>query len=303
MRYLVTGGTGFIGSNLAFELERQGHEVIVTGTRYHKIKPQFKGLILQPSLIGLNWNRIGHVDGVFHYAAITDCQYQDKDEMFLVNAKSAEAVFKNALANGCKHFVYASSAAVYGMLKVPFKEESVSPMNEYGKAKIWMEKKANELAQSHPDASFVGLRLCNVYGPRENLKGRLATMIYHFAQQMLKGNPRMFKHGEQKRDYIYIKDVIKANVLAIKQNKSFVVNCGNGEVTSFLELVNILNEVMGLNRQADFIDNPFVGNYQNFTQLDMAKAKELLGFTSDFTIRTGIKDYYDSGWLTKPSIE
>ena len=105
MRILVTGGTGFIGSNIALELIRQGHEVLITGTDAEQKIPGFKGKYLQPNFLGLDWDSIGKLDAVFHEAAINDTTNLDEREMMRANTDSAMALFQNAIKNGCKKIV------------------------------------------------------------------------------------------------------------------------------------------------------------------------------------------------------
>jgi ADP-L-glycero-D-manno-heptose 6-epimerase len=150
-------------------------------------------------------------------------------------------------------------------------------------------------AAAHPDISVIGLRYCNVYGPGESHKGARASMIHQLAKQMVNGNPRIFKDGEQKRDHIYVKDVVQANVLALGAQGSFVVNCGAGTATTFNEIIAILNKTMGLARIPEYIHNPYADRYQNFTQCDMSRAKERLGFVPQYSVEAGIADYYKSG--------
>jgi len=303
MRILVTGGTGLIGRNLALELKKQGHDVLITGTNAKHCPPEFEGKLLLPSFIGLDWDRIGKIDVLYHQMAINDNQYKDRSEVFRINLESSKELFKRVVANGCKRIVYASTTAVYGMTPPPYKESMpVAPMNPYAESKAELEKWAIEFNKEYPDVIIVGLRYCNVYGSGEYHKGTLSTMIYQFPHQMLKGNPRLFKHGEQKRDYIYVKDVVKANLLAAKAKESCVVNCGSGSATSFNDMIKILNKVMGLSRTPEYIDNPFKDNYQDYTECDMTLAKEKIGFVPDFDIRKGIKDYYDSGELLKRAL-
>ncbi len=300
MRCLVTGGTGFIGSNIALELLNQGHEVIITGNYYEQNLPEFQGKTLYPSFIGLDFSRIGKVDALFHQAAINDTQFKDKSEIFRANVDSSHELFKHVIAAGCKHIVYASSTAVYGNLPAPYLEGMpLAPMNPYAESKIALEKVAEELQHKHHDVVFIGLRYCNVYGPREFHKGKLSTMIYQFAQQMQKGDPKMFKYGEQRRDYIYVKDVVKANLLAAKATKSGVVNCGSGKATTFNDIITLLNKVLGLNRKPVYIDNPYGKDYQSHTECNMDKAKELIGFVPEYDIEKGIKEYKESGFLIR----
>ncbi len=300
MKALVTGGTGLIGSNLAMELLRQGHEVIITGHDAEFKIPGFKGKYLQPSFIGLDFDAIGRVDVCFHQAAINDTTLMDKQEMFRANVESAKKLFEYVVNKGCKHIVYASSTAVYGNLLPPYKEDGpVEPLNPYAESKVVLDTFAMDFAKKHPDIVIVGVRYCNVYGPQEKYKWKRATMIYQLAQQMLKGDPVLFKHGEQKRDYIYVKDVVRANLLAAQAKESCIVNCGAGTATTFNEIVKILNEVLGTKRTPKYIDNPYGDKYQSFTLCDMTKAKKKIGFVPEFDIRKGIKDYFMTGELVK----
>jgi len=299
MKALVTGGTGFIGSNIVIELINQGYDVIITGNESEQKIPNFKGKILHPSFIGIDWDTIGKIDVLFHHAAINDTQFMDRTEMFRANVESSKKLFEYVIKNGCKHIVFATSTATYGNEPAPYIEGKTKQihLNPYSESKIEMEKIAMDLAKNHPEVKIVGLRYCNVYGPRENHKGKRSTMIYQLAQQMLHSNPKIFKYGEQKRDYAYIKDVVTANLLAAKAKQSCIVNCGSGKTTTFNDIIKELNKVMGLNRKPEYIDNPYGTNYQNHTECDMKLAKELIGFTPEYSFEKGLQDYYDSGFL------
>jgi ADP-L-glycero-D-manno-heptose 6-epimerase len=299
MRVLVTGGTGFIGSNLALALEAQGHEVSITGSMHEQPLPEFKGQRLYLSPIGINWESIGKIDAVFHLGAISDTRMYDRDEMFRANVETSKKVFEYAAAHGAKYIAYASSCAVYGNTPAPFKESGeVAPTHPYGESKVALEEFATDFAKAHADIRVVGLRYSNVYGPRENHKGKTATMIYQFAQQMKLGNPKVFKWGEQKRDYIYVQDAVEANLLALEPGESGIFNCGSGSATAFNDLVAILNNLLGTKRVAEYIDNPY-SDYQAHTECDMTLAKEKLGFSPSFDIEKGMRAYFDSGFLTR----
>jgi ADP-L-glycero-D-manno-heptose 6-epimerase len=300
MRCLVTGGTGLVGSNLALELAASGHDVVITGNEAEQQLPGFTGKCLNPGFLGIDWDAIGEVDAVFHQAALNNTRNMDRAEMFRANVESSAALFKYVVERGCRRIVYASSTAVYGRNAAPFREEGPFDLNTpYAESKKALEEYATSFAAAHPGVVIVGLRYCNVYGPRENHKGTRATMIYQLARQMMSGNPRLFEFGEQKRDYIYVKDVVRANLLASEAGASCIVNCASGRATTFNRLVEILNSELGLDRKPEYFPNPFGANYQSDTRCDTAEAAERIGFEAAFGIEEGIRDYVESGWLTR----
>ncbi|MFW5693298.1 MAG: NAD-dependent epimerase/dehydratase family protein, partial [Thermoguttaceae bacterium] len=153
---------------------------------------------------------------------------------------------------------------------------------------LWMDERAAKLAG---EMHIVGLRYFNVFGPRELHKGRPASMIYHLTRQMKGGSrPRLFRSGEQKRDHIYVADVVRSNLLALEA-PSDVYNVGTGVATTFNELVTYINEALGTDLQPEYIDNPYTGTYQDHTQADTTRAESRLGFTCRYTTRQGVLEY------------
>ena len=298
MKTLVTGGTGFIGSNIAEALLVRGDDVVITGHDSEQQIPNFKGTLLLPSLIGIDWEALPPIDVLFHEAAYNDTRSQDLREMLYANVASSIALFERVAEKGCKRIVYASSTAVYGDGPAPYNEnQPLHPLNPYAESKKQLEEEVARFGKVHPDVVVVGLRYCNVYGPGESHKGTRASMIYQLAGQMRRGNPRLFKSGEQRRDYIYVKDVVEANLRAAEAQSSCVVNCGSGQAIAFNDVVHLLNKVLGTSRTPEYIDNPFAAAYQNYTECDMSRAKEKLGFVPKYTIESGITKYMKSGSL------
>ena len=297
MRALVTGGTGFIGSNLTEELVKLGYEVVITGFDNELKIDNFNGKFITGDLSEINFDKIGYVDVVFHQAANNDTSLLDRNKMFMDNLDSSKRLFDWAIKNNCKNIVYASSTAIYGNVEAPFKEDGIkNPLNPYAESKLLLDNYVQQLIKKQ-EINIVGLRYCNVYGKGEGYKGKRSTMIYQLAQQMIKGNPRLFKFGEQKRDYIYVKDVVKANLLASKSRESCIINCGSGRDYSFNYIVDVLNRILNLDRKPEYIDNPYIGRYQDHTLCDMSLAKDKINFISEYDLDKGIEDYYNSGKL------
>ena len=120
-------------------------------------------------------------------------------------------------------------------------------------------------------------------------------MVYHLAQQMKAGQrPRIFKHGDQKRDFVYVKDVVGGSIGALNAEKSGIYNLGSGQARSFNELVGVLNKTLGTNFEPDYIENPHA-HYQNFTQADLTKVRSGLGYEPRFPLEDGVRDYMN--WL------
>lgn len=307
-RVLVTGGTGFVGSNLALALAEKGNEVVTVDKERRNTLLNFSGIQITKPLeeivdqSTIYWDSfIGPIDILFHQAAITDTYVADRSEMFRINLQLPIDLFEKAIQKGCKQIVYASSTAVYGDSKAPYKEgvTKENPINPYGASKMAFDQWVSGFIKRHPEVTIVGLRYSNVYGPREKHKGNMASMIYQLAQQIDAGkNPRIFKFGEQEREFNYVEDVVEANILASKAKESCIVNCGTGQPVSFNSLIEILNKVLGTNIKPDYFDNPNPKTYQNRIKCDMSLAEKKIGFKPKLDITAGIKAYYKSGFLT-----
>ena len=171
--------------------------------------------------------------------------------------------------------IYASSASTYGAAsEASVESNGAAPANVYAFSKVIMDNLARRAAEENRDWIIIGLRYFNVYGPREAHKGVPASMIFHLAKQMKAGQrPRIFKHGEQKRDFVYVKDIVEGSIRALEAAQSGIYNLGYGQARSFNELIDILNRSLGTNFEADYIDNPHA-HYQNFTQADLEQRSQ-----------------------------
>ncbi|MFA5094510.1 MAG: NAD-dependent epimerase/dehydratase family protein, partial [Candidatus Omnitrophota bacterium] len=274
MKFLVTGAAGLIGSNLALELQKQGNVIALddlsTGRKDNLAR--FKGTLIKADIRTVDYSKFLYsCDAIFHQAAITDTTVMDRNIMLSVNVDAFKRLLIYAKSIGCRKVVYASSAATYGKGKVPMKEaDRPSPANIYGESKVRMEQVARVFVKENPGFSAVGLRYFNVYGPGELHKKKAASMIYQLYQQMSAGkNPRVFKWGEQYRDFIYVKDVVTANLKAMKYKGSGVFNVGTGKPATFNEVIEALNKAMKKKLSPEYFDNPY-GFYQDRTHADMA---------------------------------
>lgn len=281
MRCLVTGGSGFIGSVLVRCLLDLGHEVLITGRQNEQ---KVSAPCLSYTFHDLHWKSISPIDIVFHQAAITDTTHKPEKDFYFVNVHCAKDFFEKALLHGCKKFIYASSCAVYGTSHQPFHEKETNPSNAYGASKLQFDQWAIPWGEENK-VSVIGLRYSNVFGNGEEHKGKSASMIYQLMQQMKVGRPRLFKWGEQQRDFVHIDDVVDANLLASETKATGVFNVGSGRATSFNQIVAILNKVLGTNWEVEYFDNPYEG-YQEFTQCDLEKSNKILGYSPKGDIET-----------------
>ena len=297
---LITGGAGFIGSNLTAELQSRYPEariVVVDDFRSGDFKNfrGFRGDVVAADVSRLDWNaQFGDrvFDVIFHEASITDTTVHDQ---FLQTHDNVEG-FRRVLAFAAPHqtpVVYASSAATYGVCSgIQHEDQPPAPANVYAFSKVQLDNLAREHATKNPSWRIVGLRYFNVYGPREVHKKAAASMIYQLYLQMKAGRrPRVFRSGEHRRDFVYVKDVVALTIRAATAPHSGVFNCGSGVAVSFNEVIAELNRCLGTSLEPEYMDNPYAHFYQPHTQADMSRAAAELDFRPGWTPTTGIADY------------
>jgi ADP-L-glycero-D-manno-heptose 6-epimerase len=310
VRILVTGGAGFIGSNLAKRLANDGHEVTVADTFFaapYSNLIDFPGdvLTLKDPQDTDSMTRLGKFDVIFHQAGITgvigghgvDLPQQDlQQQMMRNNVETFRAILDWAGQTGSR-VVWASSCSIYGRGPVPMREsQPPDPLNIYAFSKLAMERLAMRYAPrlAHP---IVALRYTNVYGPGEEHKGKLASMIHQLAAQMRCGNrPRIFTAGQQRRDFVYIDDAVQANLKALTSTRSGVFNVGSGKSWSFNEVVAELNRALKTNLQPDYFENPYSFT-QDWTEADLTESRRCLAYEPRFDLSRGIDAYLASGKL------
>ncbi len=307
MRILVTGGAGFIGSNIARRLAELGHDVVAADTflsaSWATLR-NFAGDVLTMADhedFGSIKN-LGPFDAIFHQASITGVinsqgvASEDTHRMMRNNVEGFREILNYAVATKAR-VVWASSCSIYGRGAVPMKEsQPPDPLNSYAFSKLCMEQMAMRYAPklAHP---IVALRYSNVYGPGEAHKGKLASMIHQLASQMRAGKrPRVFKAGQQKRDFVYIDDVVQANINALNATESGSFNVGAGRAWSFNEVVADLNRALKTSLEPEYFENPY-GFTQDWTQVDLTNARRVLKFEPKYDLSAGIDAYEKSGQL------
>jgi ADP-L-glycero-D-manno-heptose 6-epimerase len=288
MNILVMGGSGFVGSNLAARLVELGHNVYSTSSGGGNDP---KGKVLYRTATGLPWNLLpSHIDCVYYQSANNDTLCCDRIQMMYANMlEPLQVIGRLYEEHECRHFIYASSTATYGSEPAPYVEDLTEqkPLNVYGESKKAMEQAIGQLDHIYRDATFIGFRYCNVYGPGEEYKGRRASMIHQMIRHKLMGRKvKLFTDGNQRRDWVHVQDVVDANLLALTYDHNDVFNLGSGKPASFLELAGwIGNEV-------EWIECPFADSYQDFTCCDLTKIGNRLGYAPKRFPETAIPDYY-----------
>ena len=305
-KVLITGGAGFIGSNLAFYFQENfpNCEVVV----FDKFRSEetfsngnlksfghfknligFKGEVISGDInFDLALLKNYKFDYIFHQAAISDTTVGDQALMIQTNVNAFKDLLDMAVSMKA-NMIYASSAATYGDSET-FSIGYEKPNNVYGFSKLMMDNLAKKYMHK---ITVVGLRYFNVYGEREFFKNKTASMVLQFGLQLLSGkNAKLFEGSDKiRRDFIYIEDIIQANIKACKPKKSGVYNVGTGKARSFQDIVDILKNELHIDRSDKYMPNPFVGQYQFFTEADISLSEEFLDYKPRFLLEVGIKNY------------
>src|ERR1700757_2770948 len=305
-KFIITGGAGFIGSNLTLALQEKFPDArltVIDDFRSGNFKnlEGYRGDLVAENLANLDWQEkfgdpaAAGFDAIFPLASITDTTLHDQFIQVHDNVESFRRLLNFARPTKTR-IIYASSAATYGAAtEASVESNGAAPANVYAFSKVIMDNMARRAAMESPDWIIVGLRYFNVYGPCEAHKGVPASMVYHLAQQMKAGKrPRIFKHGEQKRDFVYVKDIVEGTILGLEAKQSGIYNLGSAQARSFNELIDVLNKCLGTKFQPDYIENPHA-HYQNFTEADLEKVRSALGYQPQFSLERGVADYVS--WL------
>lgn len=308
---IVTGAAGFIGSNLIGKLNEEGYTDIIAVDDFSS---PAKAPNLQDKLITKRvhrddffyWLKENHklVQFIFHIGARTDTTEFNVEIFNQLNLDYTKEVWKLCVEFGLP-MVYASSAATYGNGDLGYADDEniipkLVPLNPYGESKNNFDKWA--IKQAEKPYFWAGLKFFNVYGPSENHKGRMASVIFHSYNQIKKnGIVKLFRShnpnypdGGQLRDFIYVKDVVNVCYwLMLHRKNSGIYNLGTGVARTFTDLTNATYAALGLEPKIEFIDTPvdIRDKYQYYTQATMAKLRSI-GYDAPFTtLEEGVKEY------------
>lgn len=302
LRVLVTGGAGFIGSNLVEDLLASGMDVVVLDNFTTGSRENLEGLsgnlrIIEGSCLELQ-NLDPSPQAIYHLGIPSSSPMYKRNPLLVGEAISGMiAVLELAKKTGAR-VVYASTSSLYSGQTPPHREEmEVFVTDYYTEARFAMERMA-ELYGKLFGVRAVGMRFFSVYGPHEAAKKEYANIVTQFLWEMMAGRvPVIYGDGSQTRDFVYVRDVVSALRLAMASNCTGALNVGTGRSYSFNAVVEILAERMGLDLKAEHVDNP-IKNYVRDTLADTTKAEEVLGFRARYTLEEGIReiiDYYGGG--------
>jgi ADP-L-glycero-D-manno-heptose 6-epimerase len=314
--YVITGGAGFIGSNIAAALAQRGEDIVVCdwfgtndkwrnlgGVRVHDILfPED----LEAWLVG----RAGRLAGIVHMGAISSTTESDADRIVRHNIQLSLRLWETAAAHRLP-FIYASSAATYGSGAQGFEDDEapeslakLRPLNAYGWSKHVIDRRfiADITADRPRPPQWVGLKFFNVYGPNEAHKGDMRSVIHKIHPQVARGeavelfkshDPR-YPDGGQLRDFVYVKDCVSVvRWLLENPHASGLLNVGTGKARSFRDLALAVGSACGREANIRYVDMPAAirNRYQYFTEASMAKLRRL-GYPHPFTsLEDGVQDY------------
>jgi len=296
MKYVVTGGAGFIGSNIVDLLAKNEHEIIIidnlnTGEleRLDNLKGKFefyKEDIRNKEKLKII---IKNADGIFHQAALTLVteSFLKKEEYFDVNVSGTKNLFEIASELQIK-IIFASSSSVYGNVKnIPIKEnDKLNPINPYGETKVEKEKLATYFSKM--GLSVIGLRYFNVFGKGQT--GTYAGVITQFMRQLSENkSPKIFGNGSQIRDFIFVKEIAEANLKAMESNcENGFFNVGTGVSVSILELANLMIKIYDKKVFPEFDKLPQGDVEKSLADINLIKEK--IGWKSKISLEEGLRE-------------
>ena len=296
MHFAVTGGAGFVGSNLVKLLVEEGHKVTVIDNLHKGKKENLASIINKIEFQKIDVRDyeslrkiLKNVDGVFHQAALTVVQdsFLRPEEYFDVNVHGTENIFKLANENKFK-VVYASSSSVYGhKLETPITEDAErNPINPYGKTKLEDENLVEKYSKLNTE--IIGLRYFNIFGKGQTIE--YAGVITKFLDRINEGkSPIIFGNGSQIRDFIHVSDVARSNLMAMNSKSSnLIVNIGTGNAISILELANMIINASGLKIEPIFAE-ALEGDIKK-SLADISQAKKYFNWEPKIKLQDWLKE-------------
>lgn len=308
---VVTGGAGMIGSNIVAALNAEGRSDIVVvddltdGQKFRNLADLAIADYLDKDdfLALVKTDTAPRIEAVFHQGACSTTTEWNGRFMMEVNFAYSKALLHFCLARRIP-FLYASSASVYGG-SAEFREDPACerPLNVYAWSKKLFDDYVRATVFPSQHSQVAGLRYFNVYGPREDHKGTMASVAFHLFNQVRRGeNPKLFgAHdgfgpGEQSRDFIHVGDVAEVNLWLWKRGTSGLFNCGTGRAEPFRTVAETVIDTLG-SGAIEYVEFPehLKGRYQSFTQADMTRLRAA-GYNGAFRdVAAGVRDYVE--WL------
>jgi len=303
-KILVTGGAGFIGSHIVDKLVEEGFEVTIidnldTGRLENIANPQNKkdlrfvrGDIRNFDIVK---ETLKDIDAVFHEAALASVQLSVKNPILTndINVRGTLNLLEATIDLNVKRFIFASSAAVYGNKKSPQMKENMipNPTSPYGVSKLAAENYVRVFHRMY-GLEIVCLRYFNVYGPRQNvdIHGSYGGAVSIFLNRIFKGMPPIiYGDGEQKRDFVYVEDVVQANMLALNSKNAVgeVFNIATGKSISVNQIANLLKEIMNRKDLKNIYVDPRPTDIRH-AYADITKAKRILGYSPKLSFKNGL---------------
>lgn len=296
MKYLVTGGAGFIGSNLVEKLLKEGGEVVVvdnlsTGDPNNLSSVRDKIKFLEaPAMKVLEMKETEGLDGIYHLGMPSTTMLYRNNPLLVGEAiNEFIKILELAKREKCK-LVFASSSSIYNGNRPPFKEDSpVFVKDFYTEARYLMERLA-KLYYDFYGVKSIGFRFFSVYGPHEEAKKDFANLVSQFLWAMRDGKqPVIFGDGSQVRDFIYVDDIARGLVSGMDSPVDFgVFNLGTTKGYNLNELVGMLNKILKTDIKPKYQENP-IKNYVAMTMADVSLAKDKLGWVPNVSLEEGIK--------------
>ena len=298
MKALVTGGAGFIGSNLANVLSERGNEVSVLDDlslgvpeNLGKDVKLIDGSVTDSGVVS---EAVDRVDVVYHLAAKSSVTMIDDDPLLgeEVNVGGFLKVLEASRKSGVGRVVYASTSSMYSAIEPPHREDAIVVPRTLYEQNFFAREHLGSIYSNSQDLEAVGLRFFSVYGPNEWHKGIYANLVSQFIWAMMKGErPVIYGDGSQTRDLTHVSDVCEALILASKVEgvAGQVFNVCTGKSVSLNELVKIICAELGVDMEPEYVKNP-LRMYVQHTLGDPSKAKRMLGFEAKIDLVKGVAD-------------